>query len=373
MTRTPTAATSPPRPPPEQVSISGAGLSLRLLEIFVSVAQDGSMSAAAERLSLTQAAVSQSILSLEGVIGTQLFDRSIRPLALTLAGTRALREARAIVGHSRALLEVGRNAGSARMPLLRIGMLNSFATTAGAFVLDQLRDLADEWTVVSGFHATTYAALQDRISDVIITTDESPVPEDIVALPLFSEPFMVAVPSAYRGRTGDLLALGKKLEFIHYGRDVHMSGTIHRYLESLGARPSRRYQFDTTDAALHMVSGGFGWTIVSPLILLKSPSLLDAIRIVRLKDPGIGRHFVVAMRKGDSPGVAERIRAAVLDTLDEVVLPRLKGMLPALADTVRVVKVERHERHERHEKPVKPDLSARARPALSVPPVTDVR
>lgn len=340
MTRNGTSAAPPARGTPEQTSISAAGLSLRLLEIFVSVGQDGSMSAAAERLALTQAAVSQSILSLEGVLGTQLFDRSIRPLALTLAGTRALREARAIVGHARILLEVGRNAGSARLPLLRIGMLNSFATTAGAFVLDQLRDLADEWTVVSGFNATTYTALQDRVSDVIITTDESPVPDDVVALPLFYEPFLVVVPSAYRGRTGDLLALGKKLEFIHYGRDVHMSGTIHRYLESIGARPSRRYQFDTTDAALHMVSGGFGWTIITPLILLKSPSLLDAIRIVRLKDPGIGRNFVVAMRKGDSPGVAERIHAAVLTTLDEVVLPRLKNLLPGPADTVKPVKPE---------------------------------
>ena len=320
---------------------SESGLSLRLAEIFVRVAEEGSMSAAADRLGLTQAAVSQSILTLEGVLGTQLFDRSIRPLALTLAGSRAVREAAALVRHAHALLEAGRGTGAGRVPLLRIGMLNSFATTAGAFVLDQVRDLADEWTVVSGYRATTLAALQERVSDVIVTVDEAPLPPDIVALPIFSEPFLLVVPSAYRGRTGDLPMLARKLDFIRYGNDVHMSGTVNRYLDSLGVHPVRRYQFDTTDAALHMVSGGFGWTMVTPLILLKSPSLLDAVRVIRLKDPGLRRHFIVAMRAGDSSGVAERIRNAARATLEEIVLPRLSNLLPALADTVRLVPLPR--------------------------------
>jgi DNA-binding transcriptional LysR family regulator len=316
--------------------LSATGLNLRLIEIFQCVVDQGSMSAAAERLGLTQAAVSQSILALETVLATQLFDRSVRPMALTLSGRRAQNLAREILQRSTELLSAARGDGTARVPLLRIGMLNSFATTAGAFVLDQLRDLADEWTVVSGYRATTMQSLQDRVSDVIITTAESPIPEGIVALPLLSEPFVVAVPSAYRGRTGDLPTLAQKLDFIRYGHDIHMSSTINRYLDSIGAAPGRRYQFDTTDAALHMVSGGFGWTIVSPLILLKSPSLLGAIRIVRLKEPEIRRTFIIAMRRGDSAGIAARIQAACLTALEEVVLPHMRIVIPTLEKTLHL-------------------------------------
>lgn len=330
---------SPAVTPPGQdafQSVSATGLSLRLLEIFHCVAMEGSMTAAADRLGLTQAAISQSILSLETILGTQLFDRSVRPMALTLSGSRALRFATDVLQHAVGLLGAARHDGVARVPLLRIGMLNSFATTAGAFVLDQLRDLADEWTVVSGYRATTIQSLQERVSDVIITSAEAPVPDDILVLPLFTEPFVVAVPSAYRGRTGDLPTLARKLDFIRYGHDIHMSGTINRYLESIGATPERRYQFDTTDAALNMVAGGFGWTMVSPLILLKTPSLLDTLRIVRLKEPSIERRFIIAMRRGDAAAIVYRIHAACVATLEEIVLPRLRGLMPALADSVKI-------------------------------------
>ncbi|PYP86692.1 MAG: LysR family transcriptional regulator [Blastocatellia bacterium AA13] len=56
------------------------------LEVFLSVAREGSFSRAAERLFRTQPAVSQAIRKLEGELGESLFDRSSRNGTLTDAG-----------------------------------------------------------------------------------------------------------------------------------------------------------------------------------------------------------------------------------------------------------------------------------------------
>ncbi len=64
---------------------------LKGLETFVAVAEAGSFTAAAERLSLTNSAVGKSIARLEARLGNRLFDRTTRRLTLTDAGDAFLR------------------------------------------------------------------------------------------------------------------------------------------------------------------------------------------------------------------------------------------------------------------------------------------
>src|SRR5258707_3255152 len=60
------------------------------LESFVRSAETGGFSAAARRLSLTPAAVSRNVATLERNLGIRLFQRSTRKLTLTEAGERFL-------------------------------------------------------------------------------------------------------------------------------------------------------------------------------------------------------------------------------------------------------------------------------------------
>jgi DNA-binding transcriptional LysR family regulator len=61
-------------------------MDFRKLEIFFVVTEEGSFSAAAERLYLTQSAVSQHIKELEAALGTSLFKRGRRGVQCTAAG-----------------------------------------------------------------------------------------------------------------------------------------------------------------------------------------------------------------------------------------------------------------------------------------------
>ena len=297
------------------------------------------MSAAAVRLQMSQAAVSQATTLLEEALGVTLFDRSVRPPALTLLGTAALHKAREVLGKLRELQESMRHGAQGRVALLRIGMLHSFTSTAGAAMLEQLKDVASEWTVVSGYRATSYPALIERRADAIVTAEEHAVPAEIEAQPILHETFILALPTRYKGPLDDMRAIAAELDFIRYGRDSHMGSVIDGYLHRAGAQPSPRYQFDTTDAALRMVAAGFGWTIMTPLVFLKSMVPSRAVRVLPLPGQGIRRTLVVAMRRSESGTILPRIRDAALTALRDVVQPQIASLLPADAVQFTLPKV----------------------------------
>jgi len=78
-------------------------LTLDQLRILITVADEGSFSAAARRLGRVQSAVSQAMQGLEEILDLALFDRSAKRPALTEAGAAILAEARQVVARADAL------------------------------------------------------------------------------------------------------------------------------------------------------------------------------------------------------------------------------------------------------------------------------
>ncbi len=79
------------------------GATLDQLEVFITVAEVGSFSAAARRLHRAQSAVSYAVATLEAGLDVQLFDRAGRTPVLTDAGKALIREARTILVHAEQL------------------------------------------------------------------------------------------------------------------------------------------------------------------------------------------------------------------------------------------------------------------------------
>lgn len=72
---------------------------LRQLQYFVAVAQKGSVSGAAQSLSISQSSVTEAIKELEADLGVALFERHSRGLNITYKGHQFLRHATAILGN----------------------------------------------------------------------------------------------------------------------------------------------------------------------------------------------------------------------------------------------------------------------------------
>ncbi|MDH3263307.1 MAG: LysR family transcriptional regulator [Paracoccaceae bacterium] len=70
---------------------------LRQLHYFVAVAEHGTVSHAAQALSISQSAVTEAVKELEADLGVRLFDRHARGLAITHKGHQFLRHATAIL------------------------------------------------------------------------------------------------------------------------------------------------------------------------------------------------------------------------------------------------------------------------------------
>ena len=101
-------------------------MTLRHLTIFVTVAENLNMHAAAEKLFISQPAVSQAVRELEEHYGVKLFERLNRRIYLTEAGSRLLSYARHILHSCRDMEEAMKS--EREHPQLRIGASVSVGT-----------------------------------------------------------------------------------------------------------------------------------------------------------------------------------------------------------------------------------------------------
>lgn len=109
------------------------------LRYFLAVAETGSFSRAAKRVSVTQPSLSAGIAKLERELGARLFDRDRQGVALTPAGSRFLVRARRIAAeYEHALVELSEVSDPT---LLRIGVLGTIPTTMIENLLEQHRAL----------------------------------------------------------------------------------------------------------------------------------------------------------------------------------------------------------------------------------------
>ena len=96
------------------------------LRYFLALAEEGNFSRAASKVGVTQPTLSAGIAKLEHILGTRLFDRDTRHVALTPAGSRFLPRARAIAAeYEAALLDLR---GLPERRVLRLGLLPTIPT-----------------------------------------------------------------------------------------------------------------------------------------------------------------------------------------------------------------------------------------------------
>lgn len=115
----------------------------RLLRYFAAVAQEGSLTGAAERLFVSQPALTKQIRRLEDDLGVRLFTRSRLGMELTEAGRElASRVPVLLDGWDEAVLATGRAAR-----VLRLGFLDAGAVGAVSDAITRFRQARPEWRV----------------------------------------------------------------------------------------------------------------------------------------------------------------------------------------------------------------------------------
>lgn len=146
-----------------------ADLNYRHLRYFREVAREGTLTRAAERMNLSQSALSSQIKQLEERLGHRLFERIGRRLELTEVGRIALDHADRIFQGGEDLLAV-LNRTNLTNPPLRIGADSTLSRNFQMRFLSPALGDGAAFILRSGNETTLLAALRDLALDVVLST-----------------------------------------------------------------------------------------------------------------------------------------------------------------------------------------------------------
>jgi len=285
-------------------------VNLRQLEYFVAIVEDGSFTAAAERLLVSQPSLSQQINALERELGGRLLERLPRGVRLTAAGQSLLPEAQASILHA----ERARRA--VRMALeLEVGQLEvAVNTSAAAGILPiVLRDWQHRYPAieVSLLEFPHRRALDEAVRDGVGDIAVGPPPEDWLGPVehLGWEEFVLVLPD------GDLLLARPAVplteladrRWVHFSRNHGLSEVLDFCCALAGFTPRAAVRTSQVSAAPQFAATGLGPTLVPEHIV--SASLQH---LVRPASPRLIRPVVAFTRREWTS-----LSAAFLATLHE--------------------------------------------------------
>jgi LysR family transcriptional activator of nhaA len=150
-------------------------LNFNHLRYFWAVAHEGSLTRAAERMNLSQSALSIQIQKLEQQMGHPLFERVGRRLVLTEAGRIALDYADTVFAAGRELMSTLQGRTAADRHVLRVGALPTLSRNFQLAFLQPLVGRADvELIVRSGTMRDLLAQLEAHVIDIVLANSSAP-------------------------------------------------------------------------------------------------------------------------------------------------------------------------------------------------------
>jgi DNA-binding transcriptional LysR family regulator len=275
-------------------------LDVRRLRVLSEVAAQGSFSAAADALTLTQSAVSQHVTALEREIGLPLIVRGTRPVELTEAGYALTRHATGIFARlDGAEQELGEIAGR-RHGRLRFG---SFPTALATFVppaFAQFRRVHPEvtLTVLDNHLQRLIPRLEAGELDLALIYDHDALPDitarDLHRVALFDDVFRAILPAGHR-----LSRRRRPFELYDLGGEPWVGGTPTSAWYRITSDACRRAGFtpqvgfasDDPVAIQALVAAGLGVSLI-PGLAVAHP--LPGVEVRTLRSGAPVRHISAA-------------------------------------------------------------------------------
>jgi len=212
---------------------------LRLVRYFVAVAEERNITRAAERLHISQPALSAAVRQLEQQLGVELLDRSDRVLGVTPAGMRLLDEGRALLASADRVFEAVRERDGAVVGRLRVGLTPTARYGLGPALLSAAASAASG-VMLYPQEDTTGALLRDvrggRLDLAVLFCAPSAV-EGVELEPLGEEPAVVHLRADHPLAARSSVALEELAgETLLVAESVESGGFTERVLELCAAR-----------------------------------------------------------------------------------------------------------------------------------------
>ncbi|MEU7631139.1 LysR substrate-binding domain-containing protein [Nocardia sp. NPDC049220] len=258
---------------------------LRHLRYFLAVAEELHFSRAAERLHIAQPALTQQIQRLETLLGTRVFDRTSRSVALTPAGKVLHERATAILAHATRDLNEVAGIGQGSHGRLYLGFVPSVLPLKPLRSVRQFRDRYPlvQIDLIEGYTTQMMAQLSHGALDMAIVRDPDEQ-QGTVVCPLVTEPFMAVVPvdhplADHAAVTGPDLA-DDPLVFFPRAAGSHAHDKNLQPLVEAGCRPRIVQEGNNWTTILHLVGEGLGVTIAPRSATFTAPPTVHVVPLV---------------------------------------------------------------------------------------------
>jgi LysR family transcriptional regulator, regulator for metE and metH len=268
-------------------------LEVRHLSLVNEIASTGSVTRAAERLHLTQSALSHQLRDIESRLGIQLFLRLGKRMVLTPPGERVLGAAK------RVLDEIGRAEEDLKLMSQNgkgVLRLCTQCNTGYHWLPPLLQSFHRKYPGVDVqimVHATARpieALLDGQIDLAVVTSDVTD--RRLQSVPLFDDELVaVTAPTHPFARRSSIEPDDFADEhLIIYTADRHDSYTFMRILGPAGVEPARVSQVPLTEAILELVKAGLGVSVMARWAI--EPALeTGAVKAVRIGKRGVHRSW----------------------------------------------------------------------------------
>ena len=303
------------------------------LDVFLTLCDTRSFSLAAQKLALTQSAITKKIQRLENNLGVDLFDRSKRPIDLTKEGAVLMHQAKL----AREALE--RTAGEIRegaflRPEFRVGTIESLAKCFLPSFIANVRQEASRVLAVTGTSQTLISALQHREIDFAFVSDLFSEMQGLTRLKVFEERSVLLMPAKFAAGhskkwTWDEIQLCG-LPYLQYFRDGGAGRLNDTYLSLLHLDIPARIEVDSTSTMLSLVSNGIGWTITRALAILQNPEKAKDVIVLPLPAPELSRPLYLVSRPDESQRLISRVGEVSREIFNNEITPELKKIAPWL-------------------------------------------
>ncbi|MGF6162855.1 DNA-binding transcriptional LysR family regulator [Pseudomonas sp. 2725] len=284
-------------------------MTLTQLEIFSLVAELHGFTAAANRLGISQSAVSHALKSLELELGVELLRRHQTQVELSDIGQQLLLRARAMLGLANTLRQEAADARGMKRGTLRIG---SFGPTSSIkllpLILQQYRAAHPgiEVHIDEGPDRQVLQWLEERRIDIgfVVLPEER---FDTVAL--IEDQMVALLPADHPLAAHDSLSLKDLCDFPLVLTEAGSSELVSRLFTVARLTPNIRYRCSQLISTLDVVARGDGVTVVAEGSL---PNQIDRRCVKKPLSPAVLRQVGLAVldRRQASPATLAFIRLA---------------------------------------------------------------
>jgi DNA-binding transcriptional LysR family regulator len=278
------------------------------LKLFVTIADEGRLTAAAEREHLALAAVSKRVSDLESLVGTELLYRRSRGVELTPAGQAFLHHARRILEDVARLEAELSEYGEGVRGHVRI---HSNTSAIIAFLPQDLSAFSREYPqikldLLERTSAEAIAAVRDGVADVGIFAGHVAA-DGLEVMPYRSDQLVLVTPQDHPLADRDRLFLHEATEhdFVGLQQDASLQSLLHDQANQAGRSLRMRIQVRSFDAICRMIHHGMGIGVLPQRTLYRDLRDLR-LRLIPLADDWARREIVIGMRHYETLPVVAR-------------------------------------------------------------------